>query len=139
MRISSRLDIDETEFEYLTTTSRGPGGQHVNRSETRVVLRWNVRTSPSLSEAQRSRLLEKLASRVSRDGVLQVAAEDHRSQARNRDLARERLANLVTEALRRPRPRRATKPTKASQKKRVDDKKKRGTVKATRRSPSRDD
>ena len=139
MRISSRLEIDESEFEFLTTTSRGPGGQHVNRSETRVVLRWNVLESPSLTGEQRSRLLDKLASRISRDGILQVAAEDHRSQTRNRDLARERLARLVTDALKRPRPRRATKPTKASQKQRVDDKKKRGAVKATRKKPGSED
>ena len=61
MRISPELDIDEAELELVTTTSRGPGGQHVNRSETRVVLRWNVCESASLTEDQRSRLLEKLA------------------------------------------------------------------------------
>ena len=111
MRISSQLDIDEQEFEVLTTTSRGPGGQHVNRSETRVVLRWNVLESASLTEEQRARLLEKLGSRISREGVLQVAAEDHRSQTRNRELARERLADLVSDALRQERQRKPTRPT----------------------------
>ena len=139
MHISAQLEIDEQELEVLTTTSRGPGGQHVNRSETRVVLRWNVLESDSLTEEQRALLLSKLGSRISRDGVLQVAAEDHRSQTRNRELARERLAELVASALHRERPRRATKPTRASQKRRVEDKKKRGAIKDRRRKPSTDD
>ena len=139
MRVSPELTIDEAELEVLTTTSRGPGGQHVNRSETRVVLRWNVLESASLTEAQRERLLRKLGSRISREGVLQVAAEDHRSQTRNRDLARERLADLVAGALKRDRPRKATRPTRASQKRRVDDKKKRGSIKEKRRKPSGDE
>jgi len=139
MHISTQLEIDEQELEVLTTTSRGPGGQHVNRSETRVVLRWNVLESESLTEEQRARLLDRLGSRISREGVLQVAAEDHRSQTRNRELARERLAELVAAALKRERPRRATKPTRASQKRRVDDKKKRGAIKDRRRKPSSED
>jgi len=139
MRVSDQLTIDETELEVLTTTSRGPGGQHVNRSETRVVLRWNVLESASITEEQRERLLEKLGSRISREGVLQAAAEDHRSQTRNRDLARDRLATMIAEALERERPRKATRPTRASQKRRVDDKKKRGSIKEKRRKPASDD
>ncbi len=135
MRITDQLHIDDAEIEVQTTTSRGPGGQHVNRSETRVVLRFNVVESPSLDEAQRSRILAKLGSRISREGVLQVAAEDHRSQARNRELAMERLAELLADALRREKPRRATRPTRASQKRRVDEKKRRGSVKQNRKKP----
>jgi ribosome-associated protein len=138
MRISDHLFIDESELEVTATTSSGPGGQHVNRSRTRVVLRWNVRESASLTDAQRARLLERLGSRISAEGILQVAAEDHRSQARNRDLARERLAELVTRALRRPRPRRRTKPTRASQIRRVDEKKRRGALKRDRNKPVED-
>lgn len=138
MRIDDNLTIDEAELEFRATTSSGPGGQHVNRSQTRVVLRWNVQESGSLSGAQRARLLKKLATRISADGILQVAAEDHRSQARNRDLARERFRELVAEALRKPRPRRATKPTRASKKRRVDEKKKRGELKKTRGKPVED-
>jgi ribosome-associated protein len=139
VRIDSQLEIDEQELEVLTTTSRGPGGQHVNRSETRVVLRWNVLESASLTEVQRARILDRLGSRISREGVLQVAAEDHRSQTRNRELARERLASLLAEALKQERLRKATKPTRASRKKRVDDKKKRGVIKERRRKPSTED
>ena len=78
-------------------------------------------------------------SRISREGVLQVAAEDHRSRTRNLDLARERLADLLAEALHRDPPRKATKPTRASRKRRVDDKKKRGEIKQTRKKPRSDD
>lgn len=138
MRVSEELSIDEAELEVVTTTSRGPGGQHVNRSETRVVLRWNVVASASLTDGQRERLLDKLGARISQDGVLQVAAEDHRSQSRNRDLARERLASLVREALKRDKPRRPTKPTRASRKRRVDEKKRRGELKKSRGRPSDD-
>lgn len=138
MRVNDNLSIDEAEIEVQTTTSRGPGGQHVNRSETRVVLRFNVLTSASLSDEQRARILDRLAPRISREGILQVAAEDHRSQTRNRELAMERLAGLLAEALRRAKPRRPTRPTRAAQKRRVDDKKRRGSVKKTRQKPERE-
>lgn len=135
MQINNRLTIDDAEFEVQTTTARGPGGQHVNRTETRVVLRFNVLESASLSDAQRTRLLEKLGSRISREGFLQVAAEDHRSQGRNRELALERMAALLADALHVEKPRKATRPTRASKARRVDEKKRRGSVKATRKKP----
>jgi ribosome-associated protein len=138
MRINDELQIDESEIETLTTTSRGPGGQHVNRSETRVVLRLNVIESASLSEEQRSTILHKLGSRISREGVLQVAAEEHRSQARNRDLARDRMIELLASALHRDRPRKPTRPTRASRHRRVDDKKRRGAIKQGRKKPTDD-
>jgi ribosome-associated protein len=138
MRINDELLIDESEIEIQTTTSRGPGGQHVNRSETRVVLRLNVMTSTSLSTEQRSTILRKLGSRISREGILQVAAEEHRSQLRNRELARERMIELLANALHRDRPRKPTRPTRASQHRRVDDKKRRGTVKQGRKKPADD-
>jgi ribosome-associated protein len=138
MRINDELLIDESEIEIQTTTSRGPGGQHVNRSETRVVLRLNVISSASLSTEQRSTILRKLGSRISREGILQVAAEEHRSQLRNRELARERMIELLANALHRDRPRKPTRPTRASQHRRVDDKKRRGTVKQGRKKPADD-
>lgn len=138
MRINDHLFIDEAELEVLATTASGPGGQHVNRSQTRVVLRWNVQRSGSVSDEQRERILERLGSRISREGVLQVAAEDHRSQARNRDLARQRFAALVAGALRRPKKRKRTRPTRASKRRRVDEKKKRGALKQQRQRPVED-
>jgi ribosome-associated protein len=138
MRINDELAIDESEIEIQTTTSRGPGGQHVNRTETRVVLRLNVIESVSFSEEQRSIVLRKLGRRISREGILQVAAEDHRSQTRNRELARERMIELLASALHRERPRKPTRPTRASQTRRVDDKKRRGTTKQGRNKPTDD-
>ena len=139
MRVTSSVTIDESELEVQATTSRGPGGQHVNRSETRVLLRWNVLDSTSVTQSQRARILERLASRISREGVLQVAAEDHRSRTRNLELARQRLAEFLAAALHSDPPRKATKPTKAARKRRVDDKKKRGDIKQSRRKPRSDD
>jgi len=138
MRINPQLDIDDSEIEILTTTSRGPGGQHVNRSETRVVLRWNVLRSESLNEDQRQRILDRLGSRISREGVLQVGAEEHRSQTRNRDLATERLAALLAGALHREKRRKATRPTRASRTRRLEEKKRRGAIKQRRKRPDED-
>jgi ribosome-associated protein len=138
MRVTRSLEIDEAELEVTATTSRGPGGQHANRSQTRAVLRWNVLSSPSLTEEQRALILERLASRISREGVLQISVDDHRSLTRNRDLARERLAALLVNALKQDRSRRATKPTRSSRRKRVDDKKRRGDLKKSRGRPSDD-
>ena len=138
MRVTRSLEIDEAELEVTTTTSRGPGGQHANRSQTRAVLRWNVLSSPSLTEEQRALILERLASRISREGVLQISVDDHRSLTRNRDLARERLAALLVDALKQDRMRRATKPTRSSRRKRVDEKKRRGDLKKSRGRPSDD-
>lgn len=138
MRVTRSLEIDEAELEVTTTTSRGPGGQHANRSQTRAVLRWNVLSSPSLTEEQRALVLERLASRISREGVIQISVDDHRSLTRNRDLARERLAALLVDALKQDRTRRATKPTRSSRRKRVDNKKRRGDLKKSRGRPSDD-
>ena len=139
LRIRHDLVIDEDELEYRATTSQGPGGQHVNRSQTRVVLRFDVRNSPSLSEEQREKILERLSTRINRDGVLQVASQRERSQQQNREAARERFVELIADALHEDRRRRATKPTRASRKRRVDDKKQRGSVKKMRRKPKVED
>lgn len=135
IRIPGGPRIDPSEFRFDATTSQGPGGQHVNRSQTRVVLLWDVDASPSLDEGARRRIHAKLATRINREGVLQVASQKHRSQARNRDATIERLIELLTAAFERPKPRRATKPTRASQRRRVDDKKKRGQIKKARKRP----
>ncbi|HKK71856.1 MAG TPA: alternative ribosome rescue aminoacyl-tRNA hydrolase ArfB [Candidatus Krumholzibacteria bacterium] len=139
IRIDDRLAIDDDELQFHATTAQGPGGQHVNRSNTRVVVLWNVKASPSLDEAQRSRILDRLSNRISREGWLRVAAQTHRSQSRNRDAAVRRLADLVAGALRVDPPRKATKPSRAARRRRVDEKKRRGDVKRTRRKPTRED
>lgn len=139
IRIPAGPRIDPAEFQFDATTSQGPGGQHVNRSQTRVVLRWDVDASPSLDAEQRRRIHDRLGTRISREGVLQVASQKHRSQARNRDATVERLVELLSSAFRREKPRKKTKPTRASQRRRVDDKKKRGQIKKARKSPRMDD
>jgi ribosome-associated protein len=139
IRIDDQLAIDDDELQFHATTAQGPGGQHVNRSNTRVVVLWNVKTSPSLDDTQRERILERLSNRISREGWLRVASQKHRSQGRNRDAAVQRLAELVAGALRTDPPRKATKPSRAAQRRRVDEKKRRGEIKRTRRRPIRED
>lgn len=133
------LALDESELVFVATTAQGPGGQHVNRSQTRVEVRWNIDTSSSLDADQRRRLHERLRTRITREGELRVSSQKHRSQARNRDAAVERLVELVAEALHEDPARRATRPTLASRAQRVGDKKKRGDVKKLRRRPAHED
>jgi len=115
--------------------SSGPGGQGVNTTDSRVELRWDIGASRALDDHQRARLLDGLAHRLS-DGVLVIVASEHRSQRQNRTAARGRLSNLVLEALAPPPPsRRPTRPSRAARQRRIDDKKRRGTIKATRARP----
>jgi ribosome-associated protein len=115
--------------------SSGPGGQGVNTTDSRVELRWDVGASRALDDHQRARLLDRLAQRLN-DGVLVIVASEHRSQRQNRTAARGRLSNLVVEALAPPPPsRRPTRPSRAARQRRIDDKKHRGTIKATRARP----
>jgi ribosome-associated protein len=112
--------------------SGGPGGQHANRSNTRVELRFDVAGSASLTDAQRARLLDKLGPEV------RVVADDERSQARNRALAQQRLAAALAAALHVPRPRRATRPSRAARQRRLDAKRAQSERKRDRRPPSAD-
>lgn len=123
--------IPLSELEWKFTASGGPGGQHANRSNTRAEVRFDVVTSPSLLDVHRDRLLERLGP------VVRVVADDERSQLRNRDLALERLRGRLAEALRVERTRRPTAPTRASQQRRLEAKKRRSDVKRTRRPPDR--
>lgn len=133
LRVNSRLAIPPAELAIKATRAGGPGGQHVNTSSTRVEVTWNARRSPVLSDADRARVEEKLSTRLDSRGVIRVAAADTRSQAQNRELALERLARLVREALVIPRVRRATKPTRGSKERRLDTKKRRSSTKKDRR------
>lgn len=123
------------ELEFRAITGSGPGGQHVNRSATRIALRWNVATSRVLSAAQRARLLEKLATRLDGDGAIRLVAGEFRSQEQNRRAALERLAQLVTRALIVQRPRTPTRPTRGSVERRLDAKRHRSATKQQRRGP----
>src|SRR6478672_4786393 len=127
--------IPESELEERFSRSSGPGGQSVNTTDSRVELRWDVARSSALSEAQRERVLARLATRLD-DGVLSIVASEHRSQWQNRTAARARLTALLAEALEPPAPaRRPTRPSRAAKQRRVDAKRRRGELKSTRRRP----
>jgi len=130
--IAEGLDIPEEELSFATARSGGPGGQNVNKLETKVTVRFDVAGSPSLTDAQRQRLRERLATRITRDGVLQVSSQRHRSQGANRDAAVARFAELVQEALAEEAPRRPTRPTAASRRKRLDQKRRQSRRKQQR-------
>ena len=132
LRVNRSLRIPLEELEWRFTTASGPGGQHANRAHTRVEVSFDVAASPSLGPRQRARLLERLGP------VVRSAADEERSQARNRVLAQQRLARRLEAALRVPRPRRPTKPTEAAKRRRVETKRRHGEQKRLRRPPVAD-
>ena len=132
IRVTAKISLDEREIEESFVRASGPGGQNVNKLATAVQLRFDVRHSPSLPPDVRDRLERLAGSRLTRDGVLVIIAQRHRTQARNRDDALERLLDLVRQAAVAPVKRRPTKPTKASRERRIEGKKKRADVKRLR-------
>ncbi|WP_314427864.1 alternative ribosome rescue aminoacyl-tRNA hydrolase ArfB [uncultured Microbacterium sp.] len=135
LRITSGLTIPESELSWRFSRSSGPGGQGVNTADSRVELLWDAAGSAALSPVQRERLLERLAGRLV-NGVITIAASEHRAQLRNREAARERLASLVADGIRPPAPsRRPTKPSRGSKERRLKAKKQRTDVKRMRRPP----
>ena len=133
VRVTPALTVPLAELEFRATTGGGPGGQHVNRSATRVALRWNIAGSPSLSDDQRVLLLDRLAHRLDRHGRLRLVSGARRSQTMNRDDVLKRFVNVVASALSVRKPRRATKPTKAAIERRLEEKRRRGEQKRRRR------
>jgi ribosome-associated protein len=132
------LVIPDAELVERFSRSSGPGGQGVNTADSRVELRWDIVASTALSETHRSRLLERLASRLV-DGALVIVASEQRAQLQNRTAARARLATLVSQALEPPPPpRRPTKPSRAAQQRRLDEKRQRSRRKAERTRPDED-
>jgi len=131
------LPADELAFEV--SRSGGPGGQNVNKVATRVTLRWSVAASRVLDEVRRARLLEALASRLTREGELVIHCDETRSQAQNREAARLRLAELLRGALHVRKKRRASKPTRASRERRHEGKRRRSDVKRLRGRPHGDE
>jgi ribosome-associated protein len=127
IRVTRSVVLPTGEIEYRTSRSSGPGGQHAQKSETRVEALLDVEASSALTEAQKRRVAAKLGP------VLRAVAQDERSQLRNRQLATERLVEQLREALRVPRPRKATTPSRAAVERRLDDKRRRGETKRLRR------
>jgi ribosome-associated protein len=139
LEITPALLLPLAELEFRATRSGGPGGQHVNTSSTRVEVWWDLRASPTLSDDQRARLLERLSSRLDGEGRLRVVASDSRSQHRNRETATERLRELVAAALAVRKPRKRTNPTRASKAARREAKRRRSALKRDRRPPRVDE
>src|SRR5271170_145220 len=134
IRVNAQISIDEREIEENFVRASGPGGQNVNKLATAVQLRFNVRGSPSLPAETRQRLERLAGARLTRDGVLVIIAQRHRTQARNRQDALDRLIDLIRRAAITPRPRRPTKPSRASRERRVETKKRRSSLKQMRRT-----
>jgi ribosome-associated protein len=132
LTVSRTLALPETELVERFLRADGPGGQHVNRTESAVELRFDVARSPTLPEAVRERLLARRDRRLTDEGVLVIQARRFRDQGRNRDDARERLVEIVRGALTAPKKRVATKPTRASKERRLAGKQQRGKLKQTR-------
>ena len=129
IRVTRTVSIPRSEVELRFSRSSGPGGQHAQKSDTRVEATFDVEASSALSHAQKRRVIAKAGP------VLRAVAQDERSQWRNRELATERLVESLREALRVPRRRRPTKPTKASRERRLEAKRRRGDTKRLRRPP----
>ena len=127
LRVTGTCAIPLDELEWRFSGPGGPGGQHANTSNTRVEVRFDVEASPSLTPSQRVRLLDRFGP------VVRVVAADTRSQARNRELALSRLRERLADALRTPRARRATAPTRAARRRRIEAKRRQGDLKRQRR------
>jgi len=133
--LSPEVPIHEVEFH--TSRAGGPGGQNVNKVETKVEARWNVEESAAFTAAEIARIRAALHSRIGAGGTLRVTSQRHRSQSRNKEAALERLRALVAQALVPKRERKATKPTAGSAESRIAEKKRRGRIKELRSGPSK--
>ena len=136
--IDENLAIPEEDVAFITSRSGGPGGQNVNKLETRVTLRFDLDGSSSLSEEQKARLRERLATRITKDGVLQVTSQRHRTQGANREAAVERFAELLRDNLREEAPRKKTRPSRAAKARRLDAKRRHSQRKKDRAAPGTD-
>jgi ribosome-associated protein len=134
LRVTRSVEVPEKDLRWRFSRSSGPGGQSVNTADSRVELSLDVASTTALGPVQRARALERLGGRLV-DGVLTVTASEHRSQYRNREAARERLAAILAEAVKAPpRKRRPTKPSRGAVERRIADKKRRAWTKRLRRA-----
>lgn len=133
LTVNSRIVIPDAELVERFSASGGPGGQHANKASTRVELTWDISTSAAVTESERRQLVAELGRTV------RVVADDKRSQTRNRDIAQQRLAQRIREALIVAKPRRATKPSRGSQRRRLDSKRRDSNRKKLRQRPRHDD
>ena len=138
LAVNQSLSIPRGELDVRVSRSSGAGGQHVNKTSSRVEVFWNIRTSKAVTEEQRALLLSRLQSKLTSDGSVRVVASDMRSQSRNREIAEERLGEMVRRALAVRRKRKPTKPTRAAKEARLESKKRHSRKKDERRTRSFD-
>jgi len=133
--ITARLSIPWDELNFTASRSSGPGGQHVNKTSTRIALLFDVPNSPSLTDAQKALISRKLANRMNRKGVLRIVSQSTRSQQANKERAVTRFAEILRAALARTKPRKKTKVSPEAKKRRLEAKKRRGAQKRERSRP----
>jgi ribosome-associated protein len=137
--VNDDITLPGNELWFTASRSGGPGGQHVNTTSSRVILHWNVETTAALTPAERARVMQRLAGRITGEGVLTVTVDSERSQRTNLRIARERLAALLADTLHEPRERIPTKIPRRAKEQRLRDKTRRNAVKQLRMSPKADD
>jgi len=137
--VDDTLAVPLTELRYEFSRSGGPGGQNVNKVNTKVGLRWNVEASEGLTELQKQRFLRRFGNRVNREGDLLVVSQEHRTQGRNRDECLEKLRAMLEEISRPPKTRKRTKPSRGSHRRRLKAKRERSERKKLRKPPSMGD
>jgi ribosome-associated protein len=138
IRVNESLLIPRAELVMRATRSSGAGGQHVNKTSSRIEISWNIRDSRAVNDEQRERLMERLASRLSDEGAIRTVASDTRSQLRNREAAERRLAETVAKALAVQKKRKATRRPRAANEARLTEKKKHSDKKRERKRPVTD-
>ena len=129
------FEILKQELFFKAVKSSGPGGQHVNKTASKVVVQFDIPTSSAVTEEEKALLLEKLSSRLTKEGILIIDSSESRSQHKNKELVTERLIKVISGALKKSKPRKKTRPTKASKLKRLMEKKARSAQKTDRRKP----
>lgn len=139
LEIKEGVTIPGWELWFTASRSGGPGGQHANKASSRVTLYWEPATTTAIDDPRRRRLVKRLSHLLTSEGLLQVHAQDERSQHRNRDLAREKLAQIVRNALRPSKRRKRTRVPRSARRRRLENKRQRGDLKQKRQNPSPDD